>query len=81
MNNLMIENLIEQATEYAVEQYGAQRLGERVWYPCVFEKKFAELIIKECIQVINNAAPYADGEIAETIISIVSDIEDHFGVN
>ena len=44
----IIAKLSKQAMDYAAEQYGPQRAGEKVWDPLTYDRKFAELIIEEC---------------------------------
>lgn len=41
-----------EAMDYAAEQYGPQRKGEKVWNPYVFEQKFAELIIQDICNML-----------------------------
>jgi hypothetical protein len=74
--NENIKRLAEKAMEYAAEQYGPQRQGEKVWNPYTYDQKFAELIVQECAKVacthmeINEGIDYNVGDV----------IKKHFGV-
>ena len=52
MNERMKE-LIEQAEDYAAEQHDFHTHFERTLRYEAFKEKFAELIVKECIQVLD----------------------------
>ena len=75
MMNELIVRLSKEALEYAAEQYGPQRTGEKVWDPYTYDKKFAELIVKECIAKIEEAAQYSP-----ELFGVALDIQDHFGI-
>ena len=90
MNNL-IKELSKQAMDYAAQQYGPQRRGEQVWNPDVYDQKFAELIVNNCLSVVksNIHGPcgkydygYTDEDYAadNRAESILRDIKYHFGV-
>ena len=64
--NLLIEKLAEQAKEYAK---GFNHQHE------VFERKFAELIVSECIDIVG-----AGGEFASRP-KLVEKLQEHFGVH
>ena len=52
--NERIKEISKKAMDYSIEQYGPQRSGEQVWNPLTYEKKYAELIIEECIKAAQN---------------------------
>jgi hypothetical protein len=68
MNNL-IEDLAAKAKVYAQEQFG-HTMNPMLFSAAVFQKKFAELIVRECIAAaLSNDDPLT-----------ASDIADKFGV-
>jgi hypothetical protein len=70
MNERILE-LAEQATEYANEQNELHGVG----YVITFKEKFAELIVRECIDTVSDCSvEYC------TRPQIVSEIKQHFGV-
>ncbi len=89
MNDELLDKLSEQAVEYAISQYGKQRKGERVWYPSIQERKFAELIVQEIIKLIQpneewrHSASWgylAGEEGVELMDGAVRTIKEHFGL-
>ena len=66
-----IKELAEQAQQYAeyVTPQGCEWLD-------TFKEKFAELIVRECLQVINQPNGVGDGD----VIRISDDVKQHFGV-
>jgi hypothetical protein len=71
--NEQIRQLTEQAEKYADDNFR----GEPTWSEA-FESKFAELIVRKCIYMIENeASTYAEPVWA---VELVNDIKDHFGV-
>ena len=79
--NERIEQLAEEADEYAeqtVHYYQGQFDG-LTWEGKIKQTrdtKFAELIVKECLDVINQPNGVGDDD----VIRISNDIEQHFGV-
>ena len=79
--NERIEQLAEEADEYAeqtVHYYQGQFDG-LTWKGKIKQTrdtKFAELIVKECLDVINQPNGVGDDD----VIRISNDIEQHFGV-
>jgi hypothetical protein len=70
--NTKLQELSEQAEKYADDWFR----GEPTWSEA-FESKFAELIVLECIRIIENeAAQYAEPVWA---FELVNDIREHFG--
>jgi hypothetical protein len=68
--NEHIKSLSQKALDYAAEQYGPQRRDEKVWEASVFDEKFAELIVRACIDIaLANDDPYT-----------AVDIGNYFGV-
>lgn len=63
------KKLAKQATTYCIH------LGESL--PWVWEEKFAELVVKECLKV---ATDYEYNEDADPQYEIVYRIKEHFGV-
>ena len=71
--NTRLQELAEQAEKYA----DAWFRGEPTWSEA-YESKFAELIIQECINKIENeATQYAEPVWA---FELINDIKEHFGV-
>ena len=71
--NERIKELAEQAEKYA----DAWFRGEPTWSEA-YESKFAELIVQECINKIENeATQYAEPVWA---FELINDIKEHFGV-
>ena len=54
--NERIEEFAKQAMALAAELYGPQRAGELVWDPYTYDKKFAELIVRECMTLCNTVS-------------------------
>ena len=52
-----VKELSKIATDYAAEQYGPQRAGEKVWDPLTYDRKFAELIATDIIALIRLHMP------------------------
>jgi len=69
--NERIRELAKQATEYANEQNELHGVG----YVITFKEKFAELIVKECAEVADNA-----DATREKWQSIGKFVREHFGV-
>lgn len=75
MNELdIIESLAKQAMDYAAEQYGPQRQGEKVWDPYTYDRKFAELIVRECAEVAH-CNFHVDG------LTLGDILKKHFGIS
>jgi hypothetical protein len=77
--NERIRQLAEQATEYANEQNELHGVG----YVITFKEKFAELIVKECVELVSATRDLAieDGwNVDEAMSTAINDIEEHFGV-
>jgi hypothetical protein len=51
--NERIKELIEQAEDYSAEQHAPYSHHERMLRYEVFKEKFAELIVKECMNVLD----------------------------
>jgi len=74
---------IQELARQAVEQVCSKRTLsdgqiERVWHPDQFNQVFAELIVGECIDKIENeAAQYHEPVWA---VELVNDIKEHFGI-
>ena len=69
--NERIKQLAEQADYYAYEQYDVKKVP----YSVLFNQKFAELIVKECIAKVEEAAEYSP-----ELYGVALDIAEHFGV-
>lgn len=52
-----VKELSKIAMDYAAEQYGPQRAGEKVWDPLTYDRKFAELIATDIIALIRLHMP------------------------
>ena len=66
--NERIRELAEQASEIDGD--------DLLYYHPVFAEKFAELIVQECLVVINQSNGVGDDD----VIRISKDVEKHFGV-
>jgi len=74
MNELLLE-LAEQAEEYASKEYSSRKMGyDRDYY---FEKKFAELIVRECARI--GELKEQDHEDYDPDISVWWYMMQHFG--
>lgn len=76
--NSLVDRLVEQAMDYAAEQYGPQRRGEKVWYPNVLEKKLAELVLAEVDDVIDGLYHSLPLEKAVVLLTLDEMIKDRF---
>ena len=81
--NERIKELVKQAADYANTYSDA---GADVWFE-IYNKKFAELIVKECIQVSEPVLdePYEDmTEFGKGLVEgqdvAIEKIKEHFGV-
>jgi len=72
-----LKEIANEATEYCKTQ--PREIAGFMW-----EKKFAELIIKECSKVIKNGGYWSGGPVGErkqcTPPEIAKMIEEHFGI-
>lgn len=80
--NDRVAKLSKQAIDYAAEQYGPQRAGEKVWDPLTYDRKFAELIVMDCIATIQLHMPRNGVNSPENTISKrhINNIADLYGV-
>ena len=74
--NERIKELAEQADHYACEQYGV----EKVPYSVLFNQKFAELIVLECMEVASPNYMNTPEDSAYYVELAIDRIADHFGV-
>ena len=74
-----IQELLEQASEYAAANAtGDWEVGPA--YQDIFNKKFAELIVKECARVVNNLTEMDNPIEYRNTYATGADILEHFGV-
>ncbi len=87
--NERIKELAERAIRQVCTERTVKGQIERVWCPARYDQVFAELIVKECITLIepsqehrnNDSWGYVAGEEGVQLIdSLVVKIEKHFGV-
>ena len=87
--NVRLSILHGEAMDYAAEQYGPQRKGEKVWWPHVFEQKFAELIIQDICDILEPSEEhrkdaswgYLGGEEGVQLLdSSIQQIKDYFEI-
>ena len=73
--NERIGKLVEQATTYIEPTYSS---GEG-W---IFDKeKFAELIVRECVSIVDDAERGGSNEIWDNAVKFIRrDLQEHFGV-
>jgi hypothetical protein len=78
--NERIKELAEQADYYAYEQYDVKKVP----YSVLFNQKFAELIVMECIgcceQVISDPVPESVDTWLNGGSQCIDEIKQHFGV-
>jgi len=74
LGKMRIKELAEQADYYACEQYGV----EKVPYSVLFNQKFAELIVQECLDQCYNRG--MNDELYAGQLKAAAYIEEHFGV-
>jgi hydroxymethylglutaryl-CoA reductase len=77
--NERIKELASQAEEYASKR---DMTGEYViaFDQDKYSKKFAELIVRECIQAIQNESMNSDDEWERGLVYAENGIKEHFGV-
>ena len=76
--NERIKLLAEQARLYASEQYpGSFVKYDPKWFE-FYNEKFAELIVRECMDVVRDINQEYDG--GSTVVNAAEEIRDHFGV-
>ena len=73
--NLQTETLAKQAAEYAIE-FATQ--DQELYIPKLMEK-FAELIVRECIDIAQDRANFP-GFPPNDVNDIIDEIKEHFGV-
>lgn len=76
--NERIKEIAEQAKQYARERM-AHTMNPMLFSAEVFQEKFAELIVRECIQVAGPEDSYVD-EWFKAKTDSVAKIKQHFGV-
>ena len=76
MNERAIK-LYEEATEFAYKTVGKEHAGKS-YFQGVIAGKFAELIVRECIEVCKSRVGNSDYTTGR--MHCVSDIKEHFGV-
>ena len=78
--NLQTEALAKQAAEYAIE-FATQ--DQALYIPKLMEK-FAELIVRECVNRVKSKADrwgtMTDEIINECVLDCAKDLREHFGV-
>jgi len=75
MNERILE-LLKQVEEETNEEYQDETRRKRRLYNEILLPKFAELIVKECLAVINQSNGVGDDD----VIKISRDVKKHFGV-
>ena len=73
--NERIGKLVEQAEEWVCKNY-PDAMDDNDEFHAQTMKKFAELIIQECINIINQPNGVGDDD----VIRISNDVKEHFGV-
>ena len=74
--NERIKELVKQAADYANTYSDA---GADVWFE-IYNKKFAELIVKECIDWIDGSPTTEEGSLILSKHFIIANLKHHFGV-
>ena len=71
-----MNELIEHLAERATKEMDQEAFSEDMNIPAEWYHKFAELIVQECLDVINQSNGVGDDD----VIKISKDVEKHFGV-
>ena len=74
--NERIKELVKQAADYANTYSDA---GADVWFE-IYNKKFAELIVEECRNVVSDVYRKTPLEICGPLLTADEEIAKHFGV-
>jgi hypothetical protein len=77
--NERIQKLYDQADKFAKENRTQTISGPGNNYFELFNEKFAELIVRECIDIAQDRAAF-DGFPPNDVNHIISEIKEHFGV-
>ena len=80
--NERIKDLIKQATEHDYTTWDSYNQKELVYYK-FNEEKFAELIVRECVNRVRSRQQFAiedNQNVTQAFDLLVYDIESHFGV-
>ena len=80
--NERIKDLIKQATEHDYTTWDSYNQKELVYYK-FNEEKFAELIVRECVNRVRSRQQFATEDnqnVTQAFDLLVYDIESHFGV-
>ena len=82
-----IEEIAKEAKDYAIEQMNRNIHGDRVnlmntnFYSApVFEKKFAELLLKECANLVGGYTKECEFGKSEEVKEAYEEITKHFGL-
>jgi hypothetical protein len=76
--NERIQQLAEQALEYAEKNQSADI--PRHWFR-LYNEKFAELIVAECLGIVDDAERGGSNEIWDNAVKFIRrDLQEHFGV-
>jgi len=74
--NERIRELAEQAEKYADDNFR----GEPT-YSKAYDSKFAELIVRECISILDDAERGGSNEVWDNAVKFIRrDLQEHFGV-
>jgi len=74
MNNMIVD-LYEKASEWALESDSTQSYKDRIML------KFAELIVKECVSIVDDAERGGSNEIWDNAVKFIRrDLQEHFGI-
>jgi len=79
MNHDKISELYEMAQEWSYEKYSKRETGYTREYWASY--KLAELIVRECLSIVDDAERGGDNEIWDNAVKFIrKDIKEHFGV-
>jgi hypothetical protein len=77
--NQRIRELAKQAKEYAINRL--DETGELHKYYDVYFEKFAELIVAECLGIVDDAERGGSNDIWDNAVKFIRrDLQEHFGV-
>jgi hypothetical protein len=74
--NRRIQELAEQAEKYADDNFRGEPS-----YSEAYDSKFAELIVRECLNIVDDAERGGSNEVWDNAVKFIRrDIKEHFGV-
>ena len=78
--NKRIKKLDKQAVDYAMSVCDADGVYQGKEYLTVVKEKFAELIVRECVNWIDGSPTTEEGTLILSKSFIIANLKQHFGV-